>query len=295
MSILLQRQRIPVHHDLKRLIVIAVGIGLCAIGWNAVLPWLELSTARSSLGLVTRSVLVDAVVRARYAATAYEPELVQAMGGRTGRWVGATWPVRTGAGDRSDAFRRLNLWAVADETLAVRGTVASEVACGPPFSDAGDWDGDGALEVITQDTSMWLAVRPSTVRVAVLRLRSTHNELVGIIGLKQSLTPPGRSSPRAVLRPELADLGSDAHAELRAYDLTFTRQPNGQWGTVGRQREDVGIEWTAPGGVLRPRRLPEDGSVTLWTPPGGTPITFAPDTPIEEVLRIYAPGADLQP
>ncbi len=55
------------------------------------------------------------------------------------------------------------------------------------------------------------------------------------------------------------------------------------------------FDWTAPGGVLRPRSMPADSSVSFWAPPEGRPIPFAPDqsldSVIDQAMAQFAPAA----
>jgi hypothetical protein len=51
------------------------------------------------------------------------------------------------------------------------------------------------------------------------------------------------------------------------------------------------FDWTAPGGILTPRVLPDDGTIQLWSLPDNRPVVFDPNEPLEDVIaRLKPPG-----
>lgn len=54
------------------------------------------------------------------------------------------------------------------------------------------------------------------------------------------------------------------------------------------------FDWTAPGGILTPRLLPDDGTIRLWPLPDNQPVVFDPNELLETVVARLRPP-DTQP
>jgi hypothetical protein len=279
MTELLSRRTIKPQHDLRRLVAIALTLAFGCVVWRQVRPLLVQELARSSLGCEWRAGLIGAAVCAQY------PQLPAMDNGwgvqswRTASSVGVFWRIRPPGPDGPSLG-----YGVADDTLVLRGTVNTQEVVAIPVP--GDWDHDGRVELVTSfDALAGADPRPNAnVRsFAVVRLGIDHNEIVAVILVDYSAW--ARNFPR--LRLEWRDADGHGRAELAL--MRYTRiQPRTVGATFSSETVAV-FAWDAPGGILRPRLLPDDGSVLVWTPEDGHPLVVATDEPLDPLLARLVP------
>jgi hypothetical protein len=93
------------------------------------------------------------------------------------------------------------------------------------------------------------------------------------------------------VRPFWRDEDGDGRQELVFVTRTYIKLPNGDVGL--KPPETVAVfAWDRPGGVLRPRLLPPNGSFVSWTPPDGTPVKVAQESQLDPILRKLCPLPD---
>ncbi|MEW6253616.1 MAG: hypothetical protein AB1716_23470 [Planctomycetota bacterium] len=272
MKALLQARRIPWRRDLRRVIVVALVLLAAAPVWRLIRAPLRDHLARSSLGCERRGRLIGAALAARY------PEHAPQLGGAGGflrSWrrsdlCGAHWqyappdkPLGPTAGH-----------AFCDENLVLHGRVAAPSAV-PYYFRCGDWDGDGRMEVALNVPTCRELSSVSLGYMAVVRLGKDANEVVVLSLL---------CSPPRYYVQEFD--GSEARTPVGWVLQGYTYPGTG--GTPQKGPRAV-FRWDRPGGILVPYELPEDGSVLVWTPPGGVPLTVPADQPIEPLLEELLP------
>jgi hypothetical protein len=171
------------------------------------------------------------------------------------------------------------LTMVADRDLEHRGLLRSNAMSWLPQALPGDWDNGGAVEV----TVFAIATGEPNYFCqywAVIRLGGEANELVGLVALVRSV-PAGSAGAIPIWRAE--DEDGPLEFVFVPTSLTSAGWPN-------LRGEAVAVfEWTEPGGVLRPRVVPDDGSMLVWTPPDGRPYRFPADKLVDEVCRELLP------
>jgi hypothetical protein len=90
------------------------------------------------------------------------------------------------------------------------------------------------------------------------------------------------------LWPQWRDENGNGRAELAFVAFKYGRLPSGRMGVLSQETVAV-FEWSAPGGVLVPRQIPDDGSFLVWTPEDGKAYEFSPDTVVEDLCRELLP------
>jgi hypothetical protein len=86
------------------------------------------------------------------------------------------------------------------------------------------------------------------------------------------------------IAPVWRDLRAAAPRELALITVKVVSAPGG--GLAFAPSEAVAVfEFESAGGILRPRVLPDDGSVTWWRPPDGRPVPIKPDADLAEFLE----------
>ena len=149
-----------------------------------------------------------------------------------------------------------------------------------------DRDDDGRLEV----TVAYDALKPppgGVTRVSawgVVRLGEQQNEVAGIVVVDGS----GRVRQVIRIEPRWRDVNGDGREELEFATVKFARRADGTMGFFPSQTVAV-LEWSAPGGVLRARVVPDDGSFLVWAPADGRPLAFGQDEVADEVFRRLLP------
>jgi hypothetical protein len=280
---LLTRRTIKPQHDLRRLVILLPALALVCVTWHLVRPALVLALARSSLGCESRAGLVGAALHARY------PQLCAMYDGwwavvvqswRTANSAGVFWNIRPPGQPVGPSVS----YGVADETLTLRGTVMTQYL--PISSVPGDWDNDGRVELVTNFAPLTTTHFRSNASVpgsAILRLGIDHNEIVAALLVDYSSLSRGSDS----LQLEWRAADGKGGAELLL--MRYTRAPSGTAGARMSSEVIAALDWDAPGGILRPRLLPDDGSVLVWTPKDGHPLAVAVDEPLDPLLVRLVP------
>jgi hypothetical protein len=256
--------RATLREHLVRFALVAAFLAAGAIGWHIVRPWVLTAAARSSIGCEPRSQLIAHVLGSLH------PEYFQTPGyylwstcGKRARVV----VLYASRGSENHCF-------FADDSLSAIGVLRSVYLSDHPD----DMDADGRIEVIAQSG----VYSTGPLRSAVVRLGPSSNELLGVAThLRQR--PPG-------LWAAWRDEDGDGSVE---FVLLSPPAPGAVTSTQPWHVEAAAVfEWTAPGGVLRPRYMPADGSVIFWAPPGGRPVPFASDESLGSVMdRVLAEPA----
>jgi hypothetical protein len=122
---------------------------------------------------------------------------------------------------------------------------------------------------------------PPNARVfgfAVVRLGVDHDEIVAVILVDYSAWARGRA------RVCLEWRDADRHGQAELALMRYKRISPPTVGAAFSSETVAALAWDAPGGILRPRLLPNDGSVLVWTPEDGQPLVVAADEPLDPLL-----------
>ena len=277
--------------EIRRLAAVVLGIALGCFCWHILQPRLIYLAACSSLGCPDRENLILLALQqhtpgfpsAREAYREGMPYILSCSAPRPG-WV--QWQrVREQVRINRDTYLDKGTTGFADDKLLARGTFA--LPCSPE-GPPGDMDGDGLWEVAIQYSAI-PAEQFKTRYVdswAVLRLGPTGNEIAWI-GL---CDVSARSTRSDSLYLTWRDEDGDGVKELLFAWWSWGRSPN----TAGAKPPEIVavFSWDRPGGVLRPRTLPADGSFLSWTPPNGQPVKVAQDADLDPILRRLFPVPD---
>jgi len=261
-----------------------VGLGavlLASVAWQALRPYVTRSLARSSIGCDARAKLIAGTIDELY------PRLrVRALGGermlcsfRQGDQGGVSWLMDWQQLPPDQAAVAPGLTIVADRDLDYQGMLRSKAMTLHPQALPADWDQGGAVEVTL---FAFATAEPSYFCEywAVVRLGGEANELVGLVALVPSV-PAGSVGATPIWRAE----DEDGTLEFVFVPVSLTSA-----GWPSPRGEAVAVfEWTEPGGVLRPRIVPDDGSMLVWMPPSGRPYRFPPDRLVDEVCQELLP------
>lgn len=272
MTGMLERQRLPVRRRWVRWLLSA-GLSLVVAGgaWRVVRPWLTVSLARSSVGCLGREELILAALRTLYPDRT-SPQCGMVSSER--RWGSSVvrWDTPRGT------------WAFADGDLEFLGEARLDYAWTTSSADA---DHAGCLEVVSE----WPVTPPSDnpnaaiARWVVLRLHAAHNEVLGIV--TADLTP-GRAAGRSAVVSTWRDEDGDGLEELVFLSFVRGRLPSGTMGLLPPNVVAV-FGWSAPGGALRPRQMPTDGTFVAWAPPDGQPVRTFPQEQLQPLLDTLVP------
>ncbi len=262
---------------------------LASVAWHALRPYVTRGLARSSIGCDARAKLIAGAIDELY------PRLrVRALGGepmlcsfRQGDQGGVSWLMDWEQLPPDQAAAARGLTIVADLDLNYCGTLRSQAMIGDPQALPGDWDQGGAVEVTVFATtagerSYVFAMAPSYFCEywAVVRLGGEANELVGLVALVRSV-----SAGSVVEAPTWRDEDEDGTLEFVFVPVLLTSAVQ----TSSRGEAVAVFEWTEPGGVLRPRVVPDDGNMLVWTPADGRPHRFPADKLVDEVCQELLP------
>jgi hypothetical protein len=266
----------------------AVGLAamlLASVAWHTLRPSVTRSLARSSVGCEARAKLIAGAIaglypRQRVYVSDGEPMLSSYRQGNQG---GVCWLIspETTSGERPIAAPGAGV--VADLDLNSRGLVHLKTMQLGVAAPPGDWDADGAFEVSSVCIPTGDAFRnPSTYYCywVVIRLGGKSNEIVGLAGVSHDVRA-NTLGPLAIWQDKSGD--GIANWVFVTARYSVNRQERSPF-----ERLAV-FEWSKPGGVLRPRVLPDDGSVLAWTPPDGRPYRFPADKLVDEVCQELLP------
>jgi hypothetical protein len=268
------------------------------VAWHGLRPYLVRALARSSVGSPVRTHLIAAAVKDLYprfpVADSQYGECVWSFRDlSSGLVIWQTQP-ETEVLKASEQPRTAR-WIFADERLAYIGSVYS--ANWPLATLPGDWDRDASPEIAmhySPDAQAFQTTRtPGASSTRLLRAwsffrpASIGNEIAGIIVVDAQQWHKRRTA----LRTQWRDENGDGRAELAFVVRKIGALPGGGIGTLSEETVAV-FEWTEPGGILRPRQIPDDGSFLVWTPEDGKPYEFSPDTVVEDLCRELLPIPD---
>lgn len=262
--VLVRPTRSTWREDLARLALVSALLTAGGIGWHVLRPHLIGAVARSSVGCAARSELLAHVLSGAHPGQFQDAYRCWSTYGRRARLVECY--SRVGSEDKV---------SFADHALDPIGSVT----CLHVSGYADDMDGDGRIEL-----AAWLAAWPpryptGVIWSAAVRLGRQDNQVLGL------LMYPQQGSP--ALRDAWRDEDGDGLVELVLLAVPI---PGKTTSTQPSPTQAAAVfEWTAPGGILRPRYMPADGSVTFWSPPDGQPLPLASDESLNSVLdRVLA-------
>lgn len=281
--------------EVRRLLAGAGLVVVLSIAWHGLRPYLVRGLARSSGGYAARERLIAAALRDLYprfpiADRRYGGYVWSFRGPSSGLVIWQTQPeteaLETGQQARPPKY------VFVDERLAYIGRVHS---ANPPLAALpADWDGDGKFEITMNYSPVVELLRTTrtmgpwptrSLRAwALFRPAPTANEVAGIIvvDLQQWQTR------NTLMRPQWRDENGDGRAELAFVASKYGTLPGRRMGVLSQETVAV-FEWSAPGGVLVPRQIPDDGSFLVWSPEDGRLHEFSPDTVVEDVCRELLP------
>ena len=278
-GIFARRSQDPKAIELRRLALAVLVLLATGAAWHSIRDDLVYEAARSSIGCPGRAELIAAALRQAEPRFPDQPQLWTYDLAHPG-WI--AWssmrevrPLANGP--------QLYRWQVnvADQRLEVKGVIAVYRLSVPPV----DADGDGSCEVVTtfypaqddpqQDLRWW----------AVARLGDEYNQVVWAGMIDDAVW----QSRRARVRPVWRDADDDGTDELVFITVETVRTPQGNIGFKPPQTVAV-FGWDSPGGILRPRLLPEDCGITPWSPVNQAPLRFGreedPDPIVRELLPV---------
>ncbi len=156
----------------------------------------------------------------------------------------------------------------------------------PLLTPAEDIDGDGRWELVLefQATPWENSKSPNVKRLAVVRIGKDDNQIAWI-GL---IDADWWSRKLTRIKPIWRDEDGDGVKELVFVTVVYKRLPQGGAGFDPPTTVAI-FEWDRPGGVLRPRSLPEDAGIISWTPFQSEPVRAEIDADIESLLAKLLP------
>ena len=278
MNQILSRQPVTKGKKEYRHLVIGLAVLLIAsAGWRIVRPIMVNLVACSSVGCWARCDVIAAALRARYPE--YPPEAM-------GAGLATLSSCRPAPGtvlwinDKEFQEQRAsasNIIQLADASLNHLGLFRLSPSRFYTSGPHADWDGDGRYEVTCcgyVDDNSWLLYQHM-----IIRLGMGSNEIAGLFIVDNSHTPQNTTT-YALWRDE----DGDGLNEYVIHRVTVRRLPKPKpW--HGKPETVAVFEWDRPGGVLRPRVLPDDGSITVWTPPDGQPYEFPADAVVDDICQ----------
>ncbi len=258
---------------------------VASLAWHGLHARVLRGLARSSVGCDARAKLIAGAIdelypRQRVYVSDGEPILNSYRQGNQG---GVCWVIslETPSCEQPTAARGVGM--VADLDLNSRGLVHLRTMRWGIPAPPGDWDGDGAFEVSSICIPTGDAFRnPSTYHLywVVIRLGRESNEIVALAAVRHDV-PANTVGPLAIWQDESGD-------GIANWVLVTARYSANQQELSPFERLGI-FEWSEPGGVLRPRVVPDDGSMLVWTPPSGHPHRFPADKLVDDVCRELLP------
>jgi hypothetical protein len=174
-------------------------------------------------------------------------------------------------------------FVIADHRFREIGSVRSPRAF---WLRVGDFNGDEKPDVLCMNWHPPLRVLGRQFEVLpVIHLRGDRNRISGIVLIDWAAVAP----PSTYVQVVWLDADNDGVQELVVRSVSFTKRPKGKF-TITAVADVALFEWTAPDGVLKARRMPNDGTVAFWAPPDGRPYSFPADRSIDDVLNELIPN-----
>lgn len=264
--------------EARNLAMVVIILVVSSAAWHGIRGLVLYRVACSSIGCVARRELIAAALRPAHPNVPDHPQFWEFNVARP-TWI--AWSSardNTHSGDDSELQRRQV--TVADRQLKVRGMIGADRLSSPPD----DPDGDGRCEVVLRfdlrGDNGQLIIR----RWAVVRLGKEINEIIWV-GLADANAWGVR---RAAVRPIWRDEDGDGIREFVFTTLEIFRRPQAEWGFKPPNTVAV-FAWDAPGGMLHPRSMPDDGSILSWTPPEKGPVKVEQDADLDPLLRKLLP------
>lgn len=273
--------------SIRRALAAAGVLIVASSAWYLVRPHVVRELAQSNMGCPVRWVMLNEALRNTVPELADQSNVLLSSYATPNRVALTRTTEDTSMRERDAAGQKFAFRIrLIDGELNPIGSVRSARAHW--IGQLGDWDGDGTLEAVAgyhplsfeQDPNMNLR------GWAVLRIHEDVNQVAALVVMDRR-----PRSTRGSIRPFWQDEDGDGHTELVFCSYTWRRGRGGLPQIVALKTVAV-FEWDIPGGVLRPRELPDDGSFLVWTPPDGRPFAFSPDVLTELMYRELLPVPD---
>lgn len=273
-AILARHPRKSTRADWRRLAVALVLLVAASVAWRALRPAAIQVLVCSSVGSSRGELLCTALQR-RFPALfigqyAHRVLCTCGPGSAFVAWEHEGWQQDPGS-----------VWFFADGWLRESGILrVSENRS----AWLGDWDRDNHPELLSR------LFIDGNFQVVLARVRPGANEIVAALRDEAAARRPRL---RSYAIPACVDEDGDGLSELvlRAWSTG-----SGRSGSLPDWPDELVavFDWTAPGGILTPRMLPDDGTVQFWPLPDNRPVVFDPNEPLESVVARLRPP-DTQP
>lgn len=271
MTILARHKRTTTRADWRRLLIAVALLALASLAWRLSRPAVIRAFACSSIGS-HRVPLLRMALQERFP---YIPlrenawlESVRGPGAPFLAWTNHNWI--------TDLDSR---WHLSNGRMDYVGVLRA--VC--QIASFGDWDQDRYPE------AMCLIGEGGELYFVVVRVRPAADEVVVVLPVHISTR-----NAAAILSVFGSWSDEDGNGTM---ELILRGTRVGGPSAVIRRWPDVIVaifDWTAPGGVLTPRMLPDDGTVQFWPLPDNRPVVFDPNEPLESVVARLRPP-DTQP
>jgi hypothetical protein len=271
----------PRRSEVRLLALIVFGVLAAGVFWHAVRGAVVHRVACTSIGTHDRTSLIATALRDRNPEFPDDDPPHWVVSSTEPDWIG--WPtLREDILLADGLYRRKVHFAVADRNLTVRGAFATARLAALPFADR---DGDGSCEVVMEVYPADARRSPRFVWLVVLRLLDTHNEIVWIGRWDRSIRFGRGRRPHPMWRDE----DGDGQEEFVLAWNEVVRTPSG--GIIIQPPRAVAVfEWTAPGGTLRGRSLPDDCIIVPWDDDGRAPLRVDQTADLDELVRELLPA-----
>jgi len=282
-SILHRHARHSLVIEIRRIVVVVAGVAVLSVVWRAVHDRVLVAVASSSVGCLGREGLIEAAMRVRNPALPTGAEFRSFRnddsGGVIMRSLVPLSEIET-APDWPDGYYE-GLLTIADAGFRIRGRLVGGVSKHRPV----DVDGDGRWEVIVHVGGPTIAESDGDDYFLVLRLGERSNEIVFLARVRHS---DGASYRCAWVRSE-----ASGRLELHFIEPTRTMTPVPR--SLRWPSRAVAIFAPDAAGVLRPRLMPLDDSIVVWSPADGQPPQISPLAwlGMEARRRLPPPGAPI--
>ena len=261
------------------LLVLAALSGLSAV-WYVSRPAIVRSVARSNIGCDGHTQLLAAAIAMRYPKM--ELERFTLGGGLSHANVDSfgdcaqgflTWYTQDPAPPMPLLVGSVPLQTLvlADQELNLLGRIQHRgwFSAEPLLAEHG---AETPAWLVSYETSQSLSGRAVLIAsMALVKFDRQQPAVAGLILIH---------SPRAHPWPSWTDSDGDGRYELTLDVRTYGRLPSGAFGITSTVT--VASFELDEQGIPRPRQVPSDGSVLLWTPPDGQPVPVPADMPIED-------------